>query len=404
MEVWTDQSGYGIPTWGPSRKTRSLLATGTEAGSIDEESLLRILKYDINSTDGLELQGVTKSPTKFSSLDWIDFADPFGIIAGGMDDGAITLWDPKKILDGQQTMENLKLGKGCVSATKIHKGVPVGSIEFNPHKKNLLASGGSEVLIQDISANMKQPTVFTPGVPNYHEGSRITSISWNRIVQHILASASEDGKIVVWDLKVNKSVFNFTEPSSSSAGMDDYFGGQGASQPPKSKETQMMWNPQIPTQFVVANDDDKNPTINIWDLRNPGYPVATFNDIHYSGILSFSWCLSDPSLVISSGKDNRTVVTNFKTGEQVLEFPTQSQFKKVRWSNQLHGKICAMNDEGKSSVLSFEPEGLYSNPGRPFSTPNILQSSNEPYVPKWVQPRCGAAFGFGNKLITFSHQ
>ena len=68
--------------------------------------------------------------------------------------------------------------------------------------------------------------MFTPGVPNYHEGSRITSISWNRIVQHILASASEDGKIVVWDLKFNKSVFNFTEPTSGSAGIDDYFGGQ----------------------------------------------------------------------------------------------------------------------------------------------------------------------------------
>ena len=45
-------------------------------------------------------------------------------------------------------------------------------------------------------------------------------------MQHILASASEDGKIVVWDLKFNKSVFNFTEPTSGSAGIDDYFGGQ----------------------------------------------------------------------------------------------------------------------------------------------------------------------------------
>jgi protein transport protein SEC31 len=160
-----------------------------------------------------------------------------------MADGAITLWDPKKIMDGQISMDNLKLGKGCVSATKIHKGVPVGSIEFNPHKKNLLASGGSEVLIQDISSNLKQPTVFTPGVPNYHEGSRITSISWNRIVQHILASASEDGKIVVWDLKVNKSIFNFTEPTSGSAGMDDYFGGQETQVQRTPKETQMMWNP-----------------------------------------------------------------------------------------------------------------------------------------------------------------
>lgn len=164
----------------------------------------------------------------------------------------------------------------------------------------------------------------------------------------------------------------------------------------------MMWNPLIPTQFLVANDDDKNPTINIWDLRNPHYPVATFNDIHYSGILSFSWCLSDPSLVISTGKDNRTVVTNFKTGEQVLEFPTKQSYKQVRWSNQQHGKVSAMTSDGNSSILSFEPEGLYSNPGRPFVTPNILQSTNEPYVPTWNKPRCGAAFGFGNKLVTFN--
>lgn len=164
-------------------------------------------------------------PAKFASLDWIDFKDEYGIIAGGMEDGAITLWDPKKILDGSCTMDTLKMGKGCVSATKIHNGIAVGSIEFNPHKKNLLASGGSEVLIQDISANIKTPNVFKPGVPNYHEGSRITSISWNRVVPHILASASENGKIVVWDLKVNKSIFNFTEPSSNpGAGMDYFFG------------------------------------------------------------------------------------------------------------------------------------------------------------------------------------
>ena len=47
--------GYGIPTWGPSRKTRGLLATGTIAKQDDDKSLLRISKYDINSKDGLVL-------------------------------------------------------------------------------------------------------------------------------------------------------------------------------------------------------------------------------------------------------------------------------------------------------------------------------------------------------------
>ena len=75
MELWSDKNGYGIPVWGPSRATKGLLATGTDASSPDEDSLLRILKYDINNPEIVDLQAVTKSPTKFSSLDWIDFGD-----------------------------------------------------------------------------------------------------------------------------------------------------------------------------------------------------------------------------------------------------------------------------------------------------------------------------------------
>ena len=169
--------------------------------------------------------GMAESPAKFSTLDWIDQVGELGIIAGGMDDGAITLWDVKKLLaQGDAQQQQQLMGKGCISAAQIHQGACVQSLEFNPNKKNLLASGGSEVLIQDISQNLRKPVKFKPGEPNFHEGSHITAISWNRIVPHILASASENGKIVVWDLKVNRSVFNFTEPSSNQVASDDYFG------------------------------------------------------------------------------------------------------------------------------------------------------------------------------------
>ena len=257
------------------------------------------------------MAGATLSPAKFASLDWADFKDDFGIIAGGLGDGVITLWDAKKILESDE----LKMGRGCVSATNIHNGVPVTSIEFNPHKKNLLASGGAEVLIQDIAGSLKQPNMYKPGMPNFHQGSRITSISWNRIVPHILASASEDGKIVVWDLKVSKSIFNFTEPSNPA----DYFEERAEQKP---RETSIVWNPEIPTQFLVANDDDQNPSFNVWDLRNPQYQVATFADLHYNGILSVAWSASDPALLVSSAKDYRTIIANSKTGERLLEFPT----------------------------------------------------------------------------------
>ena len=42
--------------------------------------------------------GMAEIPSKFSSLDWIDLIDELGIVAGGMDDGAVTLWNIKKIL------------------------------------------------------------------------------------------------------------------------------------------------------------------------------------------------------------------------------------------------------------------------------------------------------------------
>ena len=93
--------------------------------------------------------GCAQSPTKFSSLDWIDRVDELGIVAGGMTDGAITLWNVRKICEANESQQ--LMGKGCISAAPIHQDVPVKSVEFNPHKKNLLASGGSEVLIQDIS-------------------------------------------------------------------------------------------------------------------------------------------------------------------------------------------------------------------------------------------------------------
>ena len=48
----------------------------------------------------LGILGMTLSPTKFSALDWTDFKDEYGIIAGGMEDGAITLWDARKVIEG----------------------------------------------------------------------------------------------------------------------------------------------------------------------------------------------------------------------------------------------------------------------------------------------------------------
>jgi hypothetical protein len=40
-----------------------------------------------------------KSPSNFSGLAWNGLSGNMGIIAGGMVDGAVTVWDASKIVD-----------------------------------------------------------------------------------------------------------------------------------------------------------------------------------------------------------------------------------------------------------------------------------------------------------------
>ena len=60
---------------------------------------------------------------------------PHGLIAGGMVDGSINIFDPQKILDGGST--------ALITNIKAHKET-VNCVAFNPHPKmkHILASGG----------------------------------------------------------------------------------------------------------------------------------------------------------------------------------------------------------------------------------------------------------------------
>ena len=85
--------------------------------------------------------------------------------------------------------------------------VPVSTIEFNSYKPNLIAMGGDEVLVVDISKDIENPDIIAPGETNLHQGGFITSVSWNKKVPHILASASSNGVAVVWNLKTSQVSF-----------------------------------------------------------------------------------------------------------------------------------------------------------------------------------------------------
>jgi protein transport protein SEC31 len=89
----------------------------------------------------------------------------------------------------------------------------------------------------------------------------------------------------------------------------------------------IAWNPDQGLHLVTAGGDDKNPVIKLWDLRSStSVPLATLQG-HTQGVMSVSWCPSDPSLLLSCGKDNKTLLWDLFHLQPVYELPVVSTHK-----------------------------------------------------------------------------
>lgn len=126
---------------------------------------------------------------------------PSGVIVGGADQGHILLFDAAKVLDGKHDETG-----GLLSDTKKHSG-PVKSLDLNPFQPNLLASGSteSEIFIWDLNS---PNAPMTPGKPSFPL-DEVTSLAWNRQVQHIIAS-TYPSRCGVWDLRKNEEIVKVT--------------------------------------------------------------------------------------------------------------------------------------------------------------------------------------------------
>ena len=93
----------------------------------------------------------------------------------------------------------------------------------------------------------------------------------------------------------------------------------------------------------------------------------------------------------------------------VLEFPnTGVSYDQILWSQQLNGKLAALDKDGNTDVLSFAPQSaepvgkqVAQDVEPAFARPIPSAMTGAPYTPKWMQPKGGACWGFGGKLVTF---
>lgn len=134
----------------------------------------------------------------------------------------------------------------------------------------------SQIYIWDLTTPNKP---FSPGAKS-RSIEDVTALAWNSHVVHVLATASNSGYTVVWDLKSKREVTALSYAGAAPTGVGAGFGQAGWGAPGgKRGVSAVQWHPDNPTKLATASDDDQNPVIMLWDLRNWKEPERVRNFI-----------------------------------------------------------------------------------------------------------------------------
>ncbi|XP_007558432.1 protein transport protein Sec31A-like [Poecilia formosa] len=385
--------------WSPAGHHPIYLALGTSAQQLDASfnttAAIEIFEMDFADPSlEMQLKGSLSTTNRLHSIVWVNFGTAEdgtgGRLVGGSENGTLTVYNPEAIISSG--------AEAVVGQCDKHTG-PVRALDFNPFQSNLLASGAndSEIYIWDLN-NFSSP--MTPGAKT-QPVEDISVVSWNRQVQHILASANPSGKAVVWDLRKNEPIIKISDHSN------------------RMHCSGMLWHPDVATQLVLASEDDRQPVIQMWDLRFATSPLKVLEN-HKRGILSISWSQSDSELLLSSAKDNRILCWNPNTGEVIYELPTTNQWCfDVQWCPRNPALLSAASFDGRITVYSVMGGSLKAQQQStadmisssfdtmdPFGTGQVLPPLQVPQPsvqetivpplkkpPKWVRRPVGASFG-----------
>ncbi|KAI0389197.1 WD40 repeat-like protein [Xylariaceae sp. FL0594] len=376
--------------WSPS-SSKPIIVTGTRAGAVSDdfsdETKLELWDLDLdNEEQGLELQPIASftADSRFYDIAWGQPSEdyPKGIIAGALENGSLDLWDAEKLISGNSD--------ALISRTTKHTGA-IKALQFNPLRPQILATAGAkgELFIYDVNDPSNAFRLGTAAA----RSDDLECVAWNTKVSHILATGGSGGFVTVWDLKTKKASLTLNNS--------------------RKAVSSIAWDPNNSTKLLTATPDDSAPLILLWDLRNSNAPERTLQG-HEQGVLSVSWCQQDGDILISCGKDNRTLVWNPQTGERYGEFPEVTNWTfSTRFHPNNPNLSATASFDGKITIQTLQntnPTAVQSTAqtsldGEDFFAQAQTQPQSAAFslakAPKWLGSPVGASFGFGGKLVIF---
>jgi len=322
--------------------------------------------------------------TSFHDLAWTPTQDGHakGIIAGAFDSGSLGLWDAAQLLTD--------VSGASLFNERVHGGA-IKALQFNPKIPNFLATGGAkgELFISDLN-HLGSPIRLGSIAARADD---IECLDWNKRVSNILVTGSSGGFVTVWDMKTRKESLTLNN-----------YGRRPASA--------IAWDPEKPTRLITAVPLEQEPVILVWDLRNSNAPEKILRG-HDSGVLSVSWCPQDHDLLLSCGKDNRTILWNPQTGQAYGDYPVVTNWTfQTRWNPHNPNIFATASFDGKLQVQTLQntnPTSTQADQGQIgdgedfFSKAQTQQQSSSfslPKAPKWLERPVSVSFGFGGRIIS----
>ncbi|KAK5684567.1 protein transport protein S31 [Elasticomyces elasticus] len=372
-----------------------LIVTGTRAGAVSDdfstETTLELwdLKLDeagSGQEDGEELEPLATLTTDsgFNDVSWSEPSAeyPLGLIAAALENGSVDIYDAAKLKSGDVDTARL-------TRTTKHGG-SVKALQFNPHRPLLLASVGSkaEIHLYDFSSSTTSPTTFRLGA-SAARADDIECLDWNKQekTSHILATGSTGGLVTVWDVKQKKDILTLNNLGRKSV-------------------SAVAWDPSESTRLATASDNDADPCVHLWSLRQTGAPERSLQG-HELGVLGLAWY-------------NQTICWSAKTGEKLGSFAAGSNWAfQTAWCPSNPSLIASASFDGKVLVTSIQETNAKQNEEKAAATNQALdgedffakatsqpqlgtQAFSLPHAPKWLARPSSIAFGFGGKLVRMS--
>ena len=379
-------------SWSPD-PTSQTLVTGTKAGAVDEgfsdDTQLELWDLQLDDVRGNEIGPIAgiSSDSRFNDIAWTlePGLSTKSLIAGALENGSLDLWDAQQLRDTNPD--------AFISRTTKHSGA-IKALQFNPFRAELLATVGvkGELFISDVN-NVGNP---------FRKGNAVARaddfecLDWNKKTSHIMVTGSSGGIITVWDIKNRKESLTLNNLG-------------------RRPVSAVAWDPVKTTRMITAVPSDTDPHILVWDLRNANAPERILKG-HDGGVLSLSWCPQDSNLLLSCGKDNRTICWNPQSGESLGEFPIVTNWTfQTRWNPRNPSFVATSSFDGKIAVnkvqhVLTEKEPQLDSQSQTIDDEDFFSKAQSPSAtarfslatpPKWLQRPSGAHFAFGGKIVSF---